>query len=103
MSNAELKSERLVARATQEVQRVIQEAAALSGATVSQFMIDSAMSKAREIKAQAMTIELTSHGAKAFFDAIENPPAINNRIRDIARRHKIGQQYNDNHTADSTV
>ena len=59
MSNSQLKSVRLVARASEDVQRTIQMAAEYSGATVSQFLIDAAISKATAVIDQSRNIHLS--------------------------------------------
>lgn len=82
------KSERLVARAKPEVQELIQRAADYSGATVSQFLIESAMDKARVIIEQTETLRLSKDSADALFKALDNPPKPNAKLRKAARRHK---------------
>jgi uncharacterized protein (DUF1778 family) len=58
MNSTALKSERLVARVSPDVQELIQQAAELSGATLSQFLVESATSKAHKIIAQSQAIKL---------------------------------------------
>ena len=67
------KETRLVARTSKEIQDIIQRAADYSGATLSQFLIDSAMEKARTVIRQTETLHLSMKGADALFEALENP------------------------------
>jgi len=48
-TSSERKETRLVARTSTEIQEIIQRAADYSGATLSQFLIESAMEKARNV------------------------------------------------------
>ena len=87
-SLAERKDQRLVARTSTEVQEFIQKAADYSGATVSQFLIDSAMERARDIVERTEILRLSSSGADAVLAAMERPPQVNNRLRQAAQRYK---------------
>jgi len=82
------KSERLVARAKPEVQELIQRAADYSGATVSQFLIESATDRARVIIEQTETLRLSKESADAMFKALDNPPKPNAKLRKAAKRYK---------------
>ncbi len=96
MSSTALKSERLVARVSQDVQQLIQTAAELSGATVSQFLVESAINKANKVISQSQTIRLSMEGAEALFSVLENPPPPNAKLKAAALRHKRGELFNDN-------
>lgn len=67
---------RLVARASKDVQEIIVSAAELSGASMSQFMIDAALAKAKEVVERNRLLMLSMEGANRFFDALDNPPEI---------------------------
>jgi uncharacterized protein (DUF1778 family) len=95
MNSTALKSERLVARVSQDVQELIQQAAELSGATISQFLVESATSKAHSVITQSQTIRLSMQGAQAIFEALENPPSPNNKLRAAAQRYNKGDIFND--------
>ena len=87
-ANAERKETRLVARTSTEVQEIIQRAAEYSGATLSQFLIDSAMEKAREVIEQTETLQLSMAGADALYEALDNPPKANDKLRKAAQNYK---------------
>ena len=82
------KSERLVARAKPEVQELIQRAADYSGATVSQFLIESAMDRARVIIEQTETLRLSKDSADALFKALGKAPKPNAKLRKAAKRYQ---------------
>ena len=87
-SSAERKDTRLVARTSVEVQEIIQRAADYSGATLSQFLIESAMDKARDVIERTETLHLSMAGADALFAALDNPPKANNKLLQAAQRYE---------------
>lgn len=82
------KETRLIARASAENQAIIQRAADYSGATLSQFLIESAMEKARDVIERTETLRVSMTGADALFAALENPPKANVKLRQAAQRYK---------------
>jgi uncharacterized protein (DUF1778 family) len=88
MATKERKETRLVARTTTEVQEIIQRAADYSGTTLSQFLLESAMEKARCVIEQTETLHLSMSGADALFAALENPPKANTKLLRAAQRYK---------------
>ncbi len=82
------KETRLVARASSEVQEIIQRAADYSGATLSQFLIESAMERALNVIERSETLHLSMSGADALFAALDNPPKANDKLLKSARNYK---------------
>lgn len=87
-TNAERKNTRLVARTSTEIQEIIQRAADYSGASLSQFLIESAMEKARNVIERTETLHLSMTGADALFAALENPPKANTRLIKAAQHYR---------------
>ena len=87
-TSAERKETRLVARTSPEIQEIIQRAADYSGATLSQFLIESAMEKARNVIERTETLHLSMAGAEALFAALENPPKANTKLLKAAQNYK---------------
>ena len=85
--NAERKETRLVARTSTEIQEIIQRAADYSGATLSQFLIESAMEKARNVIERTETLHLSMAGADALFAALENSPKANTKLLKAAQNY----------------
>ena len=79
---------RLVARTSAEVQEIIQRAADYSGTTLSQFIVESSVERARAIIERTHSLKLTMAGSEALFDALENPPKANNQLLEAAKRYK---------------
>lgn len=88
MTLATQKDTRLVARVSYDVQEFVKNAADLSGATLSQFIIEAVTAKARAVIEDERRIQLTLDGADAVFKALENPPQVNKKLLDAARRYK---------------
>jgi len=102
-SHAERKETRLVARTSTEVQEIIQRAADYSGASVSQFLIDSAMDKARHVIERTETLQLSMSGADALFAALETPPKANNKLLRAAQRYKEAVNGDHNKGSNETT
>lgn len=87
-TNAERKDTRLVARTSPEIQEIIQRAADYSGATLSQFLIESVMNKARNVIEQTETLHLSMAGADTLLAALENPPKASKKLLKAAQVYK---------------
>ncbi len=82
---------RITARVPQPVADTLQHAADLSGATLNQFVVQSALEKARAIIAgeeRERVIHLSSKDAAAFVRMIENPPKPNKALAKAMARYK---------------
>lgn len=82
------KETRLVARTSTEVQEVIQRAADYSGATLSQFLIESAMEKAHDVIQRTESLHLSMDAADSLLAALENPPKANSKLLRAAKRYR---------------
>lgn len=85
---AERKETRLVARTSTEIREIIERAADYSGTTLSQFLIESAMERARNVIEQTQTLHLSMAGADALLAALGNPAKTNTKLLKAARRYK---------------
>jgi len=86
--SSEKKETRLVARVSEEIQQIIQRAADYSGATVSQFLIDSAMERARNVIEKTETLHVSKEAAEAIFIALEEPPEANKKLLQAVHRYR---------------
>ncbi len=82
------KTERISARVDESVFEILTRAAALVGSTVNQFLVQSALEKAQNVIEEENIIRLSAESAKRFFDAIENPPAPNEKLLAAFRAHQ---------------
>ncbi|WP_340620826.1 DUF1778 domain-containing protein [Xenorhabdus siamensis] len=93
---SERKETRLVARTSLEIQEFIQRAADYSGATLSQFLIEAAMDRAKNVIERAETLQLSIAGADALFAVLENPPKANEKLMKAAKNYKDVVNVHDN-------
>lgn len=82
------KSGRFSARVPSHVYTMLTEAAELSGATLNQFLVQSAFEKAQLIIEQERVINMTREFSSIFFDAIEKPPAPGKKLKKAVKAYK---------------
>lgn len=63
-------------------------AAELSGATLNQFVVQSALEKANSILERERVLNLTLRDAETIFEAIENPPPPSKQLIEAAQAYK---------------
>lgn len=78
--------ERVPARMPTAVYERLVEAAQTVGATLNQFLVQSALEKANAILEQERTIKLSSVSAEAVFTLMENPPGPNEYLKKAIKR-----------------
>lgn len=79
---------RLEARISVEQKSVLQQAATLSGRTLSEFVVASAQEAASRVIQEHETIRLSRAEQIAFVSALLNPPAPNKRLRQAAAAYR---------------
>ena len=79
---------RLEARISVEQKSVLQQAAALSGRTLSEFVVASAHEAASRVIQEHETIRLSRAEQIAFVRALLNPPTPNARLRHAAKAYR---------------
>lgn len=72
---------RMNIRMTDEARAIIERAALLEGRTMSDFVLASAVEKARETVAAHQQIVLSQRSGEIFAEAITNPPAPSAALR----------------------
>jgi uncharacterized protein (DUF1778 family) len=80
--------ERIPARMPSAVYDRVVEAAQAVGATLNQFLVQSALEKANEILERERVIKLSATTAKTVFDLVKNPPAPSERLKAAMKRHE---------------
>src|SRR3990172_3164038 len=78
---------RVTARVPKRVQDRLQYAADLTGATLNQFMVQSALKEADAIIEKEKVITLSKRDAEIFFRALANPPAPTAAFKRAAARY----------------
>ena len=79
---------RLEARVTTDQKRMLQQAAALSGRTLSEFVVASAQEAAAKVIQAHETIRLTREEQIAFVGALLDAPRPNARLRKAAAKYR---------------
>ena len=86
--NRNSREARLVARVNEDVHQLVRAAAELSGSSITQFLVDAAVSKALEVTEQATRIKLTMDGAEQMLEALNQPASPPARLLKAAERYK---------------
>jgi uncharacterized protein (DUF1778 family) len=86
--NNGLADDRITARVPHSTRTIIERAAAVYGATISQFVIQASVERANEVLRSMEMVKLSSQDARIFIDALTNPPAPNKRLQEAVRAHK---------------
>ena len=87
-----IKNERITARVSEQVKDTLSVAADIMGATLNQFLIQAALEKAESVIEKDKMIFLSHKDAQVFFDALDNPPEPNAKLKYAFEnyRNKIG-------------
>jgi len=80
--------ERIPARMPLEVYERIAAAAQAIGATLNQFLVQSALDKANDILERERVITLSTRAAETFFGLIENPPDPNGCLKEAMHQRE---------------
>lgn len=88
------KDARVDIKTTKAAKATLEEAAYILGTTLSAFMLDCAMSKAKEILTKTDLIRLTRKENEHFIAALQNPPKANEKLKQLFKKHRIKQKNN---------
>ena len=88
MSVKDKKGERIESRLSAEAKQQIDYAADLQGVNRSDFVVAAAVEKAAAVIEQHKLIKLSIQDSEALAEAILNPPALNTKAIEAARRYK---------------
>lgn len=89
-------NQRVSARVAPKVYETLSQAAELRGATLNQFIVQSAYEKAQEIIENERFIRMTSRSASAFFNALEQPPESTAKLKKAARLYRASDNAAEN-------
>lgn len=81
-----LKKQRIDLRLTDDDKSLIEEAAAMSNQTITQFMVASASERAAQVIEQHRRLVLNEESWNLVMEALSNPPAPNARLKSAAKR-----------------
>ena len=83
------KDARVDIKTTKAAKATLEQAAHALGSTLSAFILDCAMQKAKEILATAELIRLTRKESEHFIAALQNPPKANEKLKQLFKKHRI--------------
>ena len=81
-------NQRVSARVPSNVFNILAQAAELTGSTLNQFLVQSALEKAEKVIERERFIKMTERSAVAFFNALENPPEPNQKLKQAVLAYK---------------
>ncbi|MGS5415272.1 type II toxin-antitoxin system TacA family antitoxin [Escherichia coli] len=81
-----LKKQRIDLRLNENDKHMIEEAAAMTNQSISQFMVSTASERAAEVIDQHRRLLLNEESWNLVMDAITNPPVPNERLKRAAKR-----------------
>lgn len=79
--------DRVTARIPRANRLIIERAAALYGATLNQFIVQSALDRADKILEREETLRLSERDSIAFINALENPPIPSDKLIAALKAH----------------
>jgi uncharacterized protein (DUF1778 family) len=88
LATARQRDQRLETRVTTDQKELIERAACVQGRTVSDFVVDALQQAARQAIAEQTVWKLTQEQQKVFIDALMNPPAPNQNLREAYKRFR---------------
>jgi uncharacterized protein (DUF1778 family) len=83
------KDARVDIKTTKAAKATLEQAAYALGTTLSAFILDCAMPKAKEILATADLIRLTRKENERFITALQNAPKANEKLKQLFKKHSI--------------
>lgn len=79
---------RITARVSDNVRDTLEQAAELLGATVNQFVVQSAYMEAQRVIERESVIRLSQKDARKVLDLLDHPPKPNKRLRAAVKTYK---------------
>jgi len=82
------KMDRIDLRITREQKELLARAAALSGVSMSSFLVNNALDQAKRIVVKSETITLSDRDRDLFYSILKNPPEPNNNLVKLMKNHR---------------
>lgn len=79
---------RITARVSDSVRDTLEQAAELLGATVNQFVVQTAYVEAQRVIERESVIRLSQKDARKILALLDNPPKPNKRLKDAVKSYK---------------
>lgn len=82
------KMDRIDLRITREQKELLARAAALSGVSMSSFLVNNALDQAKRIVVKSETITLSDQDRDLFYSILKDPPKPNKNLVKLMRNHR---------------
>ena len=79
---------RITARVSNKVRVALEQAAELLGATVNQFVVQTAYQEAQRLMERESVIRLSQKDARKILSLLDNPPKPNQRLKEAVKAFK---------------
>jgi uncharacterized protein (DUF1778 family) len=79
---------RVTARVPAAMRATLEEAARIQGATLNQFLVQSAYQEAQRILERETVLRLSQRDACKMFDLLEHPPKANRELREAIKAYR---------------
>jgi uncharacterized protein (DUF1778 family) len=79
---------RITARVSNRVSDTLEQAAELVGATVNQFVVQTAYVEAQRVIERESVIRLSQNDAHKILSLLDHPPKPNKRLKDAVKAHQ---------------
>ncbi len=86
------KDARVDIKTTKAAKTILEQAAYAMGTTLSAFILDCAMPKAREVIAQSDSIRLNRKETERFIAALESAPRPNKKLKNLFKIHRANKK-----------
>jgi uncharacterized protein (DUF1778 family) len=83
-----VRGERLETRVTADQKSLIEQAAALQGRSLTDFVLTSVQDAARRAIEEHQRLDLSLRDSQAFVAALLKPQPVNNRLHETVRRYR---------------
>lgn len=100
MRTAVEKQERIGARVPREVYETLNRAAELTGATVNQFLVQSALKEAQTVIEREQVIRLSRRDSERLLDLLEKPAKPNARFKAAMKLYQKAKRTNADNAFD---
>lgn len=77
------KASRIEIRTDEEVKKLIEKAASITGNTISAYMLNNALASAKKDIEQMESISLDNNDRDMFYSLLTNPPAPNEALKNL--------------------
>lgn len=95
MSSLTMKQDRIGARVPHEVYQLLNRAATLTGATINQFLVQSALKEAHAVIERDEVLRLSAKDWGMVLKLLDAPPKPNARLKAAVKRYRAAKRTGD--------